>query len=72
MSRCVIPSSAGAASTNARYGLPLALDEVERIAPQHMRSGETVAFNVALAKRDILRPTCMVVNAEKAEGDFGW
>jgi hypothetical protein len=49
MSRCVILSSTVAVSTDARRGLPVALGEVERIAPQHMRSGETVAPDDALA-----------------------
>ena len=49
MSRSVTSSSARAESTNARRGLLVVLGEVERIAPQHMRSGETVAPNDALA-----------------------
>ena len=56
MSRCVISSSAGAVSTNARRGLLVAWGEVASIEPQHLRSAEVAAPHIRLANIQLGKP----------------
>ena len=49
MSCCLTSSSAGAASTDARRGLLVALGEVARIERQHIRSSNEAAPHTGLA-----------------------